>query len=53
MEDNIKTENCKTNRGKEQIIINRKFKFNFSNIKDNSKVYRCVEYKTFNNCKFL
>jgi len=39
-------------RGKEQLIINRKYKYNFSKLKkDNSKVYRCTEYKTLNKCK--
>ncbi|KAG4101775.1 hypothetical protein H8356DRAFT_1332098 [Neocallimastix lanati (nom. inval.)] len=41
-----------TNRGKEQIIIDRKFKYNFSKLKkDNTKIYRCTEYKTLNKCK--
>jgi len=40
------------NRGKEQVIIKRKFKFNFSTLKkNNSKVYRCTEYRTKNKCK--
>ncbi|KAL6632239.1 hypothetical protein U3516DRAFT_871981 [Neocallimastix sp. 'constans'] len=44
----------KTNRRKEQVIINRKFKFNFSILKKNySKVYRCTEYRTKNKCKFF
>jgi len=38
-----------TNRGKEQIIINKKYKYNYSYTKKNkSKVYRCTEYKTLN-----
>ncbi|KAL6604745.1 hypothetical protein U3516DRAFT_801337 [Neocallimastix sp. 'constans'] len=42
------------NRGTEQIIINKKHKFNFSfQRKDKSKIYRCTEYKTLNKCKSL
>ncbi|OUM68226.1 hypothetical protein PIROE2DRAFT_4104 [Piromyces sp. E2] len=52
MEETINFEFSETNRGREQIIINRKYKFNFSkNKKDNTKVYRCTEYKTLNKCK--
>ena len=41
----------KTNRGKEQIILNRKYKFNLSSKrKDNSKKYECTEYKPLNKC---
>jgi len=43
----------KTNRGKEQIILNRKYKFNLSSKrKDNSKKKKnkCIEYKTLNKC---
>ncbi|KAL6590702.1 hypothetical protein U3516DRAFT_520661, partial [Neocallimastix sp. 'constans'] len=54
MEDNIEIEISKTNRGNEQIIINKKHKFNFSfQRKDKSKIYRCTEYKTLNKCKSL
>ncbi|KAL6617966.1 hypothetical protein U3516DRAFT_494289, partial [Neocallimastix sp. 'constans'] len=50
MEGNIDI--SETNRGKEQIIIDRKFKYNFSKLKkDNTKIYRCTEYKTLNKCK--
>jgi len=52
MDENLIIEFSETNRGKEQVIINRKFKFNFSTLKkNNSKVYRCTEYKTKNKCK--
>ena len=52
MEENLKIEISETIRGNEQIIINRKYKFNFSTLKkDNSKVYRCTEYRTINKCK--
>ena len=45
-------ETSETNRGKEQIIVNRKYLFNISSIrKDNSKVYKCIEYRTLNKCK--
>ncbi|KAL6590017.1 hypothetical protein U3516DRAFT_675049 [Neocallimastix sp. 'constans'] len=54
MEDNIEIEIRETNRGNEQIIINKKHKFNFSfQRKDKSKIYRCTEYKTLNKCKSL
>ena len=55
MEDNIKIEIIsETNRGNEQIIINKKHKFNFSfQRKDKLKIYRCTEYKTLNKCKSL
>ncbi|ORX63230.1 hypothetical protein BCR32DRAFT_251688 [Anaeromyces robustus] len=47
-----KIEFSETNRGKKQLIINKKYKFNFSlKKKDNSKVYRCTKYKTANKCK--
>ena len=52
MEDNIEIEISETNRRNEQIIINKKHKFNFSfQRKDKSKIYRCTEYKTLNTCK--
>ena len=53
MDENIEIEISETNRGKEQLIINRKYKYNFSRKLKNSKVYRCSEYKTLNNCKSL
>jgi len=38
MDDNLKIEISETNRGREQIIVKRKYKFNFLNKKkDNSK----------------
>ncbi|OUM58866.1 hypothetical protein PIROE2DRAFT_15766 [Piromyces sp. E2] len=52
MERNLKIEINKTNRGKKQIIVYRKYKFNFSNTKkNNSKIFRCTEYKTLNKYK--
>ncbi|KAG4100719.1 hypothetical protein H8356DRAFT_1385262 [Neocallimastix lanati (nom. inval.)] len=52
MEENIRIEKSEINRVKKQIIINRKYIFNFSNgKKDNSKVCRCTEYRTSNKCK--
>jgi len=51
MEGNPKIDISETNRGKEQIIIYRKFKYNFSKLKkDNTKINRCTEYKTLNKC---
>ncbi|ORY46692.1 hypothetical protein LY90DRAFT_509246 [Neocallimastix californiae] len=50
--EEIKIDISETNRGKEQIIINKKYKYNYSYTKKNkSKVYRCTEYKTLNKCK--
>jgi len=52
MEENLIIDVSESNKGKEQIIINKKYKFNFSYIrKDNSKVYKCTEYKKINKCK--
>ncbi|ORX64099.1 hypothetical protein BCR32DRAFT_287330 [Anaeromyces robustus] len=52
MEEIEKIEFSETNRGKKQLIINKKYKFNFSlKKKDNSKVYRCTKYKTVNKYK--
>ena len=54
MEENLIIGVSESNKGKEQIIINKKYKFNFSYIrKDNSKVYKCAEYKKINKCKSL
>ncbi|KAG4085207.1 hypothetical protein H8356DRAFT_1361944 [Neocallimastix lanati (nom. inval.)] len=47
MEDNIRIEISVTNQGKKQIIIEKKYKFNFSNKKkDNSKI---IEYENLHN----
>jgi len=47
----IEIELSETNRGKKQIIIGKKYIFNFLYLKrDNSKVYRCTEYKTSRKC---
>ncbi|KAG4094889.1 hypothetical protein H8356DRAFT_1293320 [Neocallimastix lanati (nom. inval.)] len=52
MEENLIIDISESNKGKEQIIINKKYKFNFSyKRKDNSKVYKCTEYKKINKCK--
>eukprot|EP00833_Pecoramyces_ruminatium_P008287 jgi/Orpsp1_1/1182319/evm.model.c7180000080815.2 len=52
MEENLNIEISETNRGKKQIILNKKYKYNFSKKKkDNTDVYRCTEYKTLNKCK--
>ena len=46
MEENLIIDVSESNKGKEKIIINKKYKFNFSYIrKDNSKVYKCTKYK--------
>ncbi|OUM58865.1 hypothetical protein PIROE2DRAFT_15765 [Piromyces sp. E2] len=52
MENVVNYEISETNRGKKQIIIDRKYKFNFSYKKvDNSKIYRWTHYKTDYKCK--
>jgi len=38
MKENIRIEISETNRGKKQIIINRKYEFNFSNKKKKKKI---------------
>jgi len=53
MEENIRIEISETNRGKKQIIINRKYKFKFNFLnekKDNPNVHRYIEYRTSNKC---
>jgi len=52
MENIVNYETSETIRGKKQIIIDRKYKFNFSYKKvNNSKIYRCTHYKTDYKCK--
>ncbi|KAG4083185.1 hypothetical protein H8356DRAFT_1361879 [Neocallimastix lanati (nom. inval.)] len=54
MEENIRIEISETNRGKKQIIINRKYKFKFNFLnekKDNPNVHRYIEYRTSNKLK--
>jgi len=46
MDENLKIKFSETKRGKEQVIINRKFKFNFSNLKKNNSIYKCTECRT-------
>ncbi|ORY31105.1 hypothetical protein LY90DRAFT_512538 [Neocallimastix californiae] len=51
MEENITIYISESNKGEEQIIINKQYKFNFSHSrKDNSRVYKCSEYKKIINC---
>jgi len=51
MEENLTVYISESNKGEEQIIINNQYKFNISHIrKDNSKVYKCTEYKKKNKC---
>jgi len=47
MEENINIEISKTNRGKEQIIINKKYKFNFSSKKKKKKKKKFLKKKIF------
>ena len=52
MENFVNYEISETIRGKKQIIIDKKYKFNFSYKKiDNSKIYRCSHYRTGYKCK--
>jgi len=52
MEEKPEIQISETNRGREQIIVNKKYKYNYSfTKKDNSKIYRCTEYKTLNKCR--
>jgi len=54
MDENLKIEFSETNRGKEQVNINKKnLNLIFSTLKkNNSKVYRCTEYRNRKNkCK--
>ena len=51
MENFINYEVSETNREKKQIIIERKYKFNFSYKKiDNTEIFRCTHYKTSYKC---
>jgi len=47
MEENINIEISETNRGKEQIIINKKYKFNFSSKKKKKKKKKKKNKKIF------
>ena len=48
-----KLEISETNKEKNQIIVNRKYKFNLCYITDNTKVFKCTENKTVKkNLKF-
>ena len=40
-----------TNKEKNQIILNRKYKFNLQYITNNTKVIKCTKYKTVKKCK--
>jgi len=54
MEGNLKIDINETNRGKEQIIIDRKFKYNFSKLKKIIQKYidvQNIKHKTLNKCK--
>ncbi|KAG4092898.1 hypothetical protein H8356DRAFT_1701045, partial [Neocallimastix lanati (nom. inval.)] len=49
MDDQL--EISETSKEKNQIIVNRKYKFNLRYITNNTKVFKCTEYKTFKTCK--
>ena len=47
-----KIEFIKSNRNKEQIVVDNKYLYNFySSDKKGNKSYRCTSYKTINKCK--
>ncbi|OUM70671.1 hypothetical protein PIROE2DRAFT_1212 [Piromyces sp. E2] len=49
---NDQLEISETNKERNQIIVNRKYKFNLWYITNNNiKVFKCTEYKTANKCK--
>ncbi|KAG4090835.1 hypothetical protein H8356DRAFT_1335733 [Neocallimastix lanati (nom. inval.)] len=43
--------NFETNKEKNQIIVNRKYKFNLWYITNNTKIFKCTKYKTVKKCK--
>ena len=54
MEENLKIETSETTRGKEQNILNKKYKFNYSYTRsDNKKIYRCTSIKHYINVSLL
>jgi len=51
MDDNIKIDMSETNRGKNQIIVDKIYKFNFSyKIGNNITICRYIHYKTDKKC---
>ncbi|KAG4099318.1 hypothetical protein H8356DRAFT_1666667 [Neocallimastix lanati (nom. inval.)] len=44
MDDQL--EKSETNNEKNQIIVNRKYKFNLWYITNNTKIFQCTKYKT-------
>ena len=51
MKNTINYEFSETNRGKKQIIIERKYKFNYTyKYVNNTTIYRCTHYKTRYKC---
>jgi len=49
MDDQL--EISETNKEKNHIIVNRKYKFNLWYITSKTKVFKCTEYKTIKKCK--
>ncbi|ORY83428.1 hypothetical protein LY90DRAFT_499629 [Neocallimastix californiae] len=49
MDDQL--EISETNKEKNQIIVNRKYKFNLWYITNNTKIFKCTKYKTVKKCK--
>ncbi|KAL6616872.1 hypothetical protein U3516DRAFT_663205 [Neocallimastix sp. 'constans'] len=50
MDDQL--EISETNKEKNQIIVNRKYKFNLWYITNNTKIFQCTKCKTVKKCKF-
>ncbi|KAL6592091.1 hypothetical protein U3516DRAFT_471786, partial [Neocallimastix sp. 'constans'] len=49
MDDQL--EISETNKEKNQIIVNKKYKFNLRYITNSTKLFKCTEYKTVKKCK--
>ncbi|KAL6624266.1 hypothetical protein U3516DRAFT_795070 [Neocallimastix sp. 'constans'] len=49
MDDQL--EISETNKEKNQIIVNRKYKFNLLYITNNIKIFKCTKYKIVKKCK--
>ena len=50
MDDQL--EISETNKEKNQIIVNKKYKFNLWYITNNTKIFQCTKCKTVKKCKF-
>jgi len=48
---NDQLEISETNKVKNRIVLNRKYKFNLCYITNNTKIFKCTKYKTVKKCK--